>query len=63
MTDRTCVVVTIRPEDDQLILLTTDGEVVIDVRHIAASKAKVAVLAPRSVRVGRRDHVTWEGRG
>lgn len=63
MTDRTCVVVTVRPEDDQLVLLTSDGEVVLDVRHVSASKAKIAVLAPRSVRVTRRDHETWEGRG
>lgn len=60
---RTCVVVTVHPNEDQVVLATSDGEVVIDVRHLAATKAKVAVLAPPAVRISRRNHVRWEGRG
>ena len=49
-----CVVVTLRENDDRLLLKSADGDIQIEVHPISMSRAKVVVRAPKSVEVRRQ---------
>jgi hypothetical protein len=52
-TDIGCVALSIRDHKERLVLDTSDGRVIVEIRPQSAVRAKVIVRAPKAVRIGR----------
>lgn len=51
---RGCVIVTVRADRERLALVTSDGEVAVEITPLSSTRSRVVVRAPLTIRVERR---------